>query len=188
MQTARGRSVHARRVLQLHASHDAVPARVLSLLPQGKVLAVSLHDGVDGDTRAKSESATWVPAGTDAATRRLHATSRPRTPTAITVTLRGAARAAAATVPVAAEAEVAAEAVIDAVDAATREVAVTVIAAEAVAATVAAATAGGRETAAATASVRRVAIVRVAIASAARVRLRGTRDREEVRKQHDVFE
>ena len=172
--------MHARRVLQLHASHDAVPARVLSLLPQGKVLAMSLSDGVDGDTRAKSESATWVPAGTDAATRRLHATSRPRTPTAITVTLRGAARAAAATVPVAAEAEVAAEAVIDAVDAATREVAVTVIAAEA--------TAGGRETAAATASVRRVAIVRVAIASAARVRLRGTRDREEVRKQHDVFE
>lgn len=177
--------MHAWRVLQLHASHDAVPARVLSLLPQGKVLAVSLHDGVDGDTRAKSESATWVPAGTDAATRRLHATSRPRTPTAITVTLRGAARAAAATVPVAAEAE--AEVVIDAVDAATREVAVTAIAAEAVAATVAAATAGGRETAAATASVRRVAIVRVAIASAARVRLREARDREEVRKQHDVF-
>lgn len=182
MQTARGRSVHAWRVLQLHASHDAVPARVLSLLPQGKVLAVSLHDGVDGDTRAKSESATWVPAGTDAATRRLHATSRPRTPTAITVTLRGAARAAAATVPVAAEAEVAAEAVTVAVAAATREVAAT-----AVAATVAAATAGGRETAAATASVRRVAIVRVAIASAARVRLREARDREEVRKQHDVF-
>lgn len=180
MQTARGRSVHAWRVLQLHASHDAVSARVLSLLPQGKVLAVSLHDGVDGDTRAKSESATWVPAGTDAATRRLHATSRPRTPTAITVTLRGAARAAAATVPVAAEAEAAA--VIDAVDAATREVAAT-----AVAATVAAATAGGRETAAATASARRVAIVRVAIASAARVRLREARDREEVRKQHDVF-
>lgn len=182
MQTARGRSVHAWRVLQLHASHDAVPARVLSLLPQGKVLAVSLHDGVDGDTRAKSESATWVPAGTDAATRRLHATSRPRTPTAITVTLRGAARAAAATVPVAAEAEVAAEAVTVAVAAATREVAAT-----AVAATVAAATAGGRETAAATASARRVAIVRVAIASAARVRLREARDREEVRKQHDVF-
>lgn len=181
MQTARGRSVHAWRVLQLHASHDAVSARVLSLLPQGKVLVVSLHDGVDGDTRAKSESATWVPAGTDAATRRLHATSRPRTPTAITVTLRGAARAAAATVPVAAEA--AAEAVTVAVAAATREVAAT-----AVAATVAAATAGGRETAAATASARRVAIVRVAIASAARVRLRGTRDREEVRKQHDVFE
>lgn len=172
--------MHAWRVLQLHASHDAVSARVLSLLPQGKVLAVSLHDGVDGDTRAKSESATWVPAGTDAATRRLHATSRPRTPTAITVTLRGAARAAAATVPVAAEAEAAA--VIDAVDAATREVAAT-----AVAATVAAATAGGRETAAATASARRVAIVRVAIASAARVRLREARDREEVRKQHDVF-
>lgn len=146
---------------------------------------MSLSDGVDGDTRAKSASVTWVPAGTDAATRRLHATSRPRTPTAITVTLRGAARAAAATVPavVAAEAEV----VIDAVDAATREVAVTAIAAEAVAATVAAATAGGRETAAATASVRRVAIVRVAIASAARVRLREARDREEVRKQHDVF-
>ena len=181
MQTARGRSVHAWRVLQLHASHDAVSARVLSLLPQGKVLAMSLSDGVDGDTRAKSESATWVPAGTDAATRRLHATSRPRTPTAITVTLREAARAAAATVP--AEAEVAAEAVTVAVAAATREVAAT-----AVAATVAAATAGGRETAAATASARRVAIVRVAIASAARVRLRGTRDREEVRKQHDVFE
>ena len=173
--------MHARRVLQLHASHDAVSARVLSLLPQGKVLAMSLSDGVDGDTRAKSESVTWVPAGTDAATRRLHATSRPRTPTAITVTLRGAARAAAATVPVAAE--VAAEAVTVAVAAATREVAAT-----AVAATVAAATAGGRETAAATASARRVAIVRVAIASAARVRLRGTRDREEVRKQHDVFE
>ena len=181
MQTARGRSVHAWRVLQLHASHDAVSARVLSLLPQGKVLAMSLSDGVDGDTRAKSASVTWVPAGTDVATRRLHATSRLRTPTAITVTLREAARAAAATVPavVAAEAEV----VIDAVDAATREVAAT-----AVAATVAAATAGGRETAAATASARRVAIVRVAIASAARVRLRGTRDREEVRKQHDVFE
>lgn len=185
MQTARGRSVHAWRVLQLHASHDAVSARVLSLLPQGKVLAMSLSDGVDGDTRAKSASVTWVPAGTDVATRRLHATSRLRTPTAITVTLRGAARAAAATVPVAAEAE--AEVVIDAVDAATREVAVTAIAAEAVAATVAAATAGGRETAAATASVRRVAIVRVAIASAARVRLREARDREEVRKQHDVF-
>lgn len=180
MQTARGRSVHAWRVLQLHASHDAVPARVLSLLPQGKVLAVSLHDGVDGDTRAKSESATWVPAGTDAATRRLHATSRPRTPTAITVTLREAARAAAATVPAVVAAEAAAVTV--AVAAATREVAAT-----AVAATVAAATAGGRETAAATASARRVAIVRVAIASAARVRLRGTRDREEVRKQHDVF-
>lgn len=178
MQTARGRTVHAWRVLQLHASHDALSARVLSLLPQGKVLAVSLRDGVDGDTRAKSESVTWVPAGMDVATRRLHATSRPRTPTAITVTLREAARAAVATVPAA----VAAAAVIAAVTAATREVAAT-----AVVATVAAATAGGRETAAATVSARRVAIVRVAIASAARVRLRETRDREEVRKQHDVF-
>lgn len=170
--------MHAWRVLQLHASHDALSARVLSLLPQGKVLAVSLRDGVDGDTRAKSESVTWVPAGMDVATRRLHATSRPRTPTAITVTLREAARAAVATVPAAVEAA----AVIAAVTAATREVAAT-----AVVATVAAATAGGRETAAATVSARRVAIVRVAIASAARVRLRETRDREEVRKQHDVF-
>ena len=178
MQTARGRTVHAWRVLQLHASHDALSARVLSLLPQGKVLAVSLRDGVDGDTRAKSESVTWVPAGMDVATRRLHATFRPRTPTAITVTLREAARAAVATVPAAVEAA----AVIAAVTAATREVAAT-----AVVATVAAATAGGRETAAATVSARRVAIVRVAIASAARVRLRETRDREEVRKQHDVF-
>ena len=178
MQTARGRTVHAWRVLQLHASHDALSARVLSLLPQGKVLAVSLRDGVDGDTRAKSESVTWVPAGMDVATRRLHATSRPRTPTAITVTLREAARAAVATVPAAVEAA----AVIAAVTAATREVVAT-----AVVATVAAATAGGRETAAATVSARRVAIVRVAIASAARVRLRETRDREEVRKQHDVF-
>ena len=180
--------MHAWRVLQLHASHDALSARVLSLLPQGKVLAVSLRDGVDGDTRAKSESVTWVPAGMDVATRRLHATFRPRTPTAITVTLREAARAAVATVPAAVEAA----AVIAAVTAATREVAATAVvatvaAATAVVATVAAATAGGRETAAATVSARRVAIVRVAIASAARVRLRETRDREEVRKQHDVF-
>ena len=104
VQTARGRSVHARRLLQLHASHDSLAGGLLSLLPQGPVCRHSSHSLLAGATPAKREIVTWVLAEMGVATLLLLATSRLQTPTVTPATPTAPA-------PVAAEAEAEAEAV-----------------------------------------------------------------------------
>ena len=103
VQTARGRSVHARRLLQLHASHDSLAGGFLSLLPQGPVCRHSSHSLLAGATPAKREIVTWVLAEMGVATLLLLATSRLQTPTVTPATPTAPA-------PVAAEAEAEAEA------------------------------------------------------------------------------
>lgn len=98
VQTARGRSVHARRLLQLHASHDSLAGGLLSLLPQGPVCRHSSHSLLAGATPAKREIVTWVLAEMGVATLLLLATSRLQTPTVTPATPTAPA-------PVAAEAE-----------------------------------------------------------------------------------
>lgn len=98
VQTARGRSVHARRLLQLHASHDSLAGGLLSLLPQGPVCCHSSHSLLAGATPAKREIVTWVLAEMGVATLLLLATSRLQTPTVTPATPTAPA-------PVAAEAE-----------------------------------------------------------------------------------
>lgn len=98
VQTARGRSVHARWLLQLHASHDSLAGGLLSLLPQGPVCRHSSHSLLAGATPAKRESVTWVLAEMGVATLLLLATSRLQTPKVTPVTPTAPA-------PVAAEAE-----------------------------------------------------------------------------------
>ncbi len=98
VQTARGRSVHARWLLQLHASHDSLAGGLLSLLPQGPVCRHSSHSLLAGATPAKRESVTWVLAEMGVATLLLLATSRLQTPTVTPATPTAPA-------PVAAEAE-----------------------------------------------------------------------------------
>lgn len=98
VQTARGRSVHARRLLQLHASHDSLAGGLLSLLPQGPVCRHSPHSLLAGATPAKREIVTWVLAEMGVATLLLLATSRLQTPTVTPATPTAPA-------PVAAEAE-----------------------------------------------------------------------------------
>lgn len=104
VQTARGRSVHARWLLQLHASHDSLAGGLLSLLPQGPVCRHSSHSLLAGATPAKREIVTWVLAEMGVATLLLLATSRLQTPTVTPATPTAPA-------PVAAEAEAEAEAV-----------------------------------------------------------------------------
>ena len=113
VQTARGRSVHARRLLQLHASHDSLAGGLLSLLPQGPVCRHSSHSLLAGATPAKREIVTWVLAEMGVATLLLLATSRLQTPTVTPATPTAPA-------PVAAEAE--AEAAIPALRHAEEEV------------------------------------------------------------------
>lgn len=98
VQTARGRSVHARWLLQLHASHDSLAGGLLSLLPQGPVCCHSSHSLLAGATPAKREIVTWVLAEMGVATLLLLATSRLQTPTVTPATPTAPA-------PVAAEAE-----------------------------------------------------------------------------------
>ena len=98
VQTARGRSVHARWLLQLHASHDSLAGGLLSLLPQGPVCRHSSHSLLAGATPAKRESVTWVLAEMGVATLLLLATSRLQTPKVTPVTPTAPA-------PVAVEAE-----------------------------------------------------------------------------------
>lgn len=95
VQTARGRPVHAWRLLQLHASHDSLAGGLLSLLPQGPVCRHSPRSLLAGATPAKRESVTWVRAEMAAATLLLLATSLLQTPTATPATPTAPARVAA---------------------------------------------------------------------------------------------